>query len=63
MTAYLRKNCSFGLLCVSFVDVCVFLCVLLSLLALRVIGLIPDHYLSINLEDLNKIRQLKSSRF
>ena len=36
MTTCLGKNCSFGLLCVSFVNVYLFLCELLSVLVLRV---------------------------
>ena len=35
MTTYLGKSCLFGLLCVSFVNVYQFVCVLLSLLVLR----------------------------
>ena len=36
MTAYLGKSCSFELLCVSFVNVDQFVCVLISRLVLRV---------------------------
>ena len=36
MITYLEKSCSFGLVCVSFVNVYEFVCVLLSLLILRV---------------------------
>ena len=36
MTTYLEKSCLFGLLCVSYVKVYQFVCVLLSLLILRV---------------------------
>ena len=36
MTVYLEKSCLFGLLCVSFVNVYEFVCVLLSNLVLRV---------------------------
>ena len=41
MTTCLGKSCSFGSLCVSSVNIYPFLCVFLSLLALRV--LISDH--------------------
>ena len=49
MTTCLRKSCSIGLLCVSFVNVYEFACVLLSLLVFEdgmwdLIVLIPDHY-------------------
>ena len=50
MTTYLGKSCSFGLMCVSFMNVYQFVCVLLSLLVeggmwfLTV--LIPYHCLS-----------------
>ena len=37
MSTCLGKNCSFGLLCGSFVGVYQFICVLLSLLVLRVV--------------------------
>ena len=36
MTTCLGKNCSFSILCMSFVNVYEFVCVFLSLLALRV---------------------------
>ena len=36
MTTYLEKSCSFGLLCMSFLNIYKFVCVLLSLLVLRV---------------------------
>ena len=36
MTTCLGKSCSFGILCVSIVKVCEFVCVFLSLLVLRV---------------------------
>ena len=36
MTTCLGKSCSYGLLCVSFVNIYPFVCVLLSLLVLRV---------------------------
>ena len=51
MATCFGKSCSFGLLCVSFENVYEFVCVLLSLLVLRVmwdlIVLIPEHCLSI----------------
>ena len=36
MTTYLGKSCSFGILCVSFVNLNQFECVFLSLLVVRV---------------------------
>ena len=47
MTACLKKSCSFGLLCVFFVNVCRFVCVLLSLLVGNCGWEIPDHCLSL----------------
>ena len=52
MTTCLRKSCSFGLLCVSFVNVYQFLCVSSFPFGFEggmwdVIVLIPDHCLSI----------------
>ena len=52
MTTCLGKNCSFGLLCVSFVGVCQNLCVFFFPFWFEgrvwdVIVLIPDHCLSI----------------
>ena len=52
MSTCLGKSCSFGLLCVSFVTVYKFVCMLLSLFAseggaLDLIVLIPGHYLSV----------------
>ena len=51
MTTRLGKRCSFGLLCVSFVNVYQFVCALLSHLVSRVgldlIVFIPDYCLSI----------------
>ena len=55
MTTCLGKSCSFGLLCMTYVNVYEFVCVLLSLLVLRVgcgnlIILILDHCFSVYLE-------------
>ena len=50
MTICLGKNCSFRLMCVSFVNVCQFMCVLFPLdfkgEMWNFIVLVPDHCLS-----------------
>ena len=56
MSTCLGKSCSFGLLCVSFVNVYKFVCILLSLFAseggaLDLIVLIPGHYLSFTFQN------------
>ena len=52
MITYLGKSCSFGLLCVSFVNIYQILCVSFFPFSINdgkwnVIVFIPDHYLSI----------------
>ena len=57
MTAWLGQSCSFRLLCVSFVTVYQFLCMLVSCIFLRRVGegnwivLVPGHCLSFYFKD------------
>ena len=61
MNICLGKSCSFGFLCVSFVNVCRFFVCVLSHSVLRVGCVIPDHCLSFCFSSNNSYHELLSA--